>query len=160
MMAGNVRALEDMILEQLIYILSENGLSDYEKEEIEKTKEQILLAKSASLALDTPSNQLPLNIPAKYWLDLRNYDPVKTAKKLKIPMLILQGERDYQVTMADYNLWYKSLSHKKNVSLKSYPELNHLFMEGTGKSTPGEYLEPKNISNYVIQDIANWIKKQ
>lgn len=69
MMAGNVRALEDMILEQVSYILSENGLSDYEKDEIEKTKEQVLLAKSASLTLDTPSSQLPLNIPAKYWLD-------------------------------------------------------------------------------------------
>lgn len=158
MMAGNARPFEDLILEQVNYILSENGLTDFEKEEIEKTKEQVELAKSPTLSEGTPSNMLPLNIPANYWLDLRNYDPVKTAKKLKLPILILQGERDYQVTMTDFNIWKESLSNKKKVNLKSYPELNHLFMKGVGKSTPGEYLEPQNIPHYLIQDIATWIK--
>ncbi|MDX2442167.1 MAG: DUF3887 domain-containing protein [Bacteroidales bacterium] len=158
MMAGNARPFEDLIFEQVNYILSENGLTDFEKEEIEKTKEQVELVKSPALSEGTPSNTLPLNIPANYWLDLRNYDPVKTAKKLKLPILILQGERDYQVTMTDFNIWKESLSYKKKVSLKSYPELNHLFMEGMGKSTPGEYLEPQNIPHYLIQDIATWIK--
>ena len=36
-------------------------------------------------------------------LDLKEYDPAASAKKLGIPMLILQGERDYQVTMTDFD---------------------------------------------------------
>jgi len=159
MMAGNARPFEDLILEQINYILSENGVSDFEEGEIEKTKNQVELVKSPDLTMDTQSDMLPLGIPANYWLDLREYDQVKTAKKLKLPVLILQGERDYQVTMTDFNLWKENLSQKKNVSFKSYPELNHLFMRGEGMSFPGEYMEPENIPHYLIQDIATWINK-
>ncbi len=44
-------------------------------------------------------------IPSAYWLDLKPYDPVAAAETLTLPMLILQGERDYQVTMTDFQLW-------------------------------------------------------
>lgn len=41
-----------------------------------------------------------------------------------------------------------------------YPKVNHLFFEGEGKSTPDEYLKiQKNIAEYVINDIADWMKK-
>ena len=53
-----------------------------------------------------------------------------------MPMLILQGERDYQVTMADLHGWRDALSDRTDVTIKSYPALNHLFIAGEGKSTP------------------------
>jgi hypothetical protein len=40
-------------------------------------------------------------VPATYWLDLRAYQPVAVAAALGKPMLILQGGRDYQATVAD-----------------------------------------------------------
>ena len=45
--------------------------------------------------------RLPFGLPGAYWLDLRDYDPVATAAALDKPMLILQGGRDYQVTVED-----------------------------------------------------------
>ena len=75
-------------------------------------------------------------------------------------MLILQGERDYQVTMKDFEGWKKSLSSRKNAEFKTYAKLNHLFMEGKGKSTPAEYETAGHVAQIVIDDIANWIKKQ
>jgi len=57
-------------------------------------------------------------------------------------MLILQGERDYQVTMDDFQGWKKYLSVRATVEFKTYPKLNHLFEEGDGKSTPQEYERP------------------
>jgi len=71
----------------------------------------------------------------------------------------MQGERDYQVTIKDFEGW-SVLSNKENITLKLYPKLNHLFMEGTGKSTPDEYNKVGNIPEYVIKDIALWIKDQ
>jgi hypothetical protein len=44
------------------------------------------------------------------------------------------------------------------VRLKLYPKLNHLFMEGEGKSTPDEYSKPGNVAKEVIDDIVGWIK--
>ncbi|MBD2039612.1 hypothetical protein [Microcoleus sp. FACHB-672] len=74
-------------------------------------------------------------------------------------MLILQKERDYQVTMEDFQGWQQALSSRQNVTFKSYPQLNHLFIEGMGKSVPAEYQNAGYVAEPVINDIAEWIKK-
>jgi fermentation-respiration switch protein FrsA (DUF1100 family) len=74
-------------------------------------------------------------------------------------MLVLQGERDYQVTMADFAGWKKALAGRKGVVLKSYPKLNHLFMEGKGKAKPEEYGKEGHVAKEVVDDIAAWVKK-
>jgi hypothetical protein len=75
-------------------------------------------------------------------------------------MLILQGERDYQVTMEDFREWEEGLSGQNKVYFKSYPGLNHLFISGTGKSAPYEYAKPGNVAEVVIEDIAEWVNNQ
>jgi hypothetical protein len=159
-LAGATRPLEDMTLEQVEYILSlKDKISEEEKLELEKMKKQIAQIKDPALSEKTPSSELLWNIPPHYWLDLRGYNPPEVAKDLTQPMLILQGERDYQVTMVDFNNWKKYLGDRKNVEFKSYPKLNHLFIEGEGKCSPEEYMIPGNIPEYVIKDMADWIKK-
>jgi fermentation-respiration switch protein FrsA (DUF1100 family) len=98
--------------------------------------------------------------PETYWKDLDSYDPARTAAKLSIPMLILQGERDYQVTLADLQGWRTALEGRANVTIKSYPTLNHLFLPGEGKSTPAEYDRAGQIPAFVLDDIAGWIGKR
>jgi hypothetical protein len=84
---------------------------------------------------------------------------VADAKTLKQPMLILQGQRDYQVTQADFDRWKTGLGTQPQVTFKLYPKLNHLFMSGDGKSTPAEYDEPGHVDPTVVGDIAEWILK-
>jgi dienelactone hydrolase len=158
MLAAPSRPLEDVILEQITYVRSLNPSED-DKEELEKLKKQVARLKDPKLSPDTPSSELPLGVSAAYWLALRAYDPVATAAKLKMPLLILQGERDYQVTMADFAGWKKALGSRKDVRLKSYPKLNHLFMEGEGKAKPQEYDKPGHVAGEVIDDVAAWVKK-
>jgi hypothetical protein len=160
-MAGTTRSMEDVILDQLSYIYSLDGtISENEKSQISKIKLQIARVKDPTLATSTQSIDLPFGVPAKYWLDLRGYNPPEVALNLKQPMLILQGERDYQVTMEDLAGWKKYLSSKSNVEFKTYQRLNHLFIEGEGKITPQEYNVAGHVAEIVIDDIAEWIKKQ
>jgi hypothetical protein len=70
---------------------------------------------------------------------------------------VLQGERDYQVTMADFARWRAALESRANVTLRSYPSLNHVFMGGEGPSLPSEYLTPGHVSPSVVDDIARWV---
>jgi dipeptidyl aminopeptidase/acylaminoacyl peptidase len=159
-MAGTARPLEDVIYEQFAYIFSLDGqLSEDEKNKLNELEAQIKMVKSTNLSKDTSSEKLPLEVPASYWLDLRGYDPAKLAADLKKPVLILQGERDYQVTMDDYKRWKDALSEHQNVTFKLYKNLNHLFIEGEGKSTPSEYEKPGHVHETVVQDITDWIKK-
>ena len=157
-LAGATRPLEDLILEQTNYLLSLDGPPTEEmKRAIENVERQVAKVKSADLTLQTSAVDLPLGIPAGYWLDLRNFDPAVAAKKIDKPLLILQGERDYQVTMADFARWKSALESRPDVKFITYPQLNHLFLTGEGKSSAAEYLTPANVAPQVIEDIAKWI---
>ena len=158
-LAGATRALEDVIPEQLAYIFSLDGsVSPEEQKQLDEAKEQTAKVKALKPE-DANSTTLIYGVPVSYWLDLRGYDPAEVAKGLKQPMLILQGERDYQVTMEDFKRWNAALAGKRNVTLKSYLGLNHLFIVGTNRSTPLEYDQPGHVDERVIEDISSWIKK-
>lgn len=145
------------IMEQTEYIFSLDG--EISREEGEKLKEiKTHLEKIKNLNIK--EGETVLGGSKAYWEDLSKYNPVETLKKLKIPGLILQGERDYQVTLKDFEIWKEGLKDKKNIYLKTYPKLNHLFIEGEGKSTPEEYEKRGNVSIEVIEDISRWIKEQ
>ena len=157
-LAGNTRPLEDLVLEQITYITSLSGLPVADaKKEISKVKQQVAKVKGLKPSAKSSASSLILGAPASYWLDLRGYRPATMAKGLKQPMLIAQGGRDYQVTTADFKGWKNALSKQKRVTFKFYPDLNHLFMTGVGKSTPSEYDKPGFVAQPVMDDIAAWI---
>jgi dienelactone hydrolase len=139
MLAGSTRPLVDSAREQLEYIAS--------------------LTPNAGISAEQGLKALRSAAPESYWKDLDSYNPAQVAAKLKMPMLILQGERDYQVTMADLKGWRDALADRKDVTIKSYPTLNHLFMVGEGKATPSEYERPGHVADFVLDDIAAWIGK-
>lgn len=159
-MAGTARPLEDVVLEQLSYIASLAGeLSEAEQKKLAEMKEPVARIKELKRTGVAESNDLLLGAPAEYWLDLKDYDPPAAAKELPQPMLILQGARDYQVTLADFERWKESLSSREDVEFRLYPGLNHLFVEGEGKSTPAEYQKPGHVAKIVIDDITDWINR-
>ena len=157
-MAGTARPLEDVILEQMLYVTASDGVvSEQGNAQLETIRLQVAKVKDRHLSPSTPPQELPLGVPARYWLDLRGYSAPTVARKLARPMLILHGGRDYQVTEKDLLVWQEALSSRKNVQFKVYPKLNHLFIEGGGKSTPAEYAIPGHVAEAIIEDIANWI---
>jgi dipeptidyl aminopeptidase/acylaminoacyl peptidase len=159
-MAGATRPLEDLVLDQIKYLLPlQAGLTQSQMDEtLKQTIAQVNDVKNLKPGDSLGSNGL-LGLPASYWLDLKDYKPAVMAKSIKKPMLILQGERDYQVTMRDFNVWKLNLSKNKNVTFKTYKDLNHLFITGQGKSVPAEYEKEGHVSQNMIDDIYNWIKK-
>jgi dienelactone hydrolase len=130
MLAGNARPIEELVADQMKY----------------------LGAPPEALA------QVMRAFPASYLNDLKAYDPTGAALKITVPLLILQGERDYQVTMKDFEMWRAALKGRQNVTLKSYSKLNHLFLEGEGKSMPAEYGQPGHIPAYVLDDLAGFMR--
>lgn len=158
-MAGNARPLQDLLIEQYEYIFNLDAeLTQEESQFLDSLKIKINNVNSPNLNKLTPIDELPLQLPAFYWMSLQNYYPATLAKKIKSKIMIMQGERDYQVSIKDYNIWKSELADMKNVEFKLYPKLNHLFMEGDGKSKPEEYFLKGHIPEYVIDDLVNFIK--
>jgi dienelactone hydrolase len=157
-MSGPTRPLEDLVVEQIEYITSlGGGPSDEQKKGIADLKASVARVKDPALSSKTPSREL-VGLPATYWLDLRDYHPADVAKTLDVPILVLQGERDYQVTLADYEGWKKALGERKNATLKLYPRLNHHLMPGDGKPSPADYEVPGHVEPAVVDDVARFVK--
>ena len=110
------------------------------------------------LSLARPDSDLPFGIPAAYWLDLRGYDPAAAAAALGKPVLIVQGGRDYQATVAeDLAIWRAGLARSPDVTTGVYEPNNHLFFPGTGPSVPAEYEPAQHMDPAVVTDIASWL---
>lgn len=166
-LAGAARPLEELILEQTRYLSERDGnVTAEEQSALNTVEEQVAAIRDPDLDASTPAADL-LGVPASYWLDLRGYAAPAVAAMLDVPILALQGERDYQVTMADFALWMNALSTRDDVTLTSFPELNHLMMAATaptstgpgtqGLSGPEEYAVAGNVDEAVIDAIASHI---
>lgn len=132
MMAAPARDLEPVVREQVDYLLPSGASPAYKEQQIENLRQR-------SPHYFQPQGQ------------------VDAALRLTLPMLILQGERDYQVSMLDFGLWQKALQDRDHTVLHSYPRLNHIFMGGVGKSNPMEYQIEGHVASDVIEDIAGFI---
>ena len=159
-LAGPTRPFPQLVVEQMEYLgMPDGGVID-PKLALAALKHEATRVMDPALSLDVPASELLMELPASYWRDLNAYHPEEAAARLRIPMLILQGERDYQVTLTDLGGWENALRGRANVTIKTYPGLNHQFMTGTGQSRPAEYNIPGHVSDEVIADIASWIARQ
>lgn len=157
-LAGPARPLADVVMEQLDYLSSLPGTPADAATQMEEIKRQYANMKKLGTDAFDEDIPLPLGFSKSYIAFEKNYKPVEVAVKLKLPILVLQGERDYQVTMEDFGLWRLGLLHCRNAFFKSYPKLNHLLQEGSGKATPFEYNQASPVPAYVPDDIASFIR--
>jgi len=156
-MAGNSRPLQYLVPEQYKYLMSLHGeLTDLQQETLVELREQARAISENRLEGLTYRETL-LNLPPAYWADLNNYNQRALASGLPQRILVLQGERDYQVTMVDFAGWQEALKSHPGASLISYPAVNHLMMEGEGAPNPAEYFKKNNVYEGMIDDIASWI---
>ena len=157
LLAANSSPLEELILAQVEYLATLGNLGPDPEAQLAAIREQVALVGSPDLSPATAASDLPLGVPAAYWLDLRTYDPLATARDLAIPIFLAQGGRDYQVPPSELAAWREALAGRGDATFSEYPALNHLLMAGSGPSTPEEYAEPGHVAPEVVADLAAWI---
>jgi len=158
LLATPSRPLEDLLLEQAEYLASVDGtVSEEERSHIEELRRQVAGLKDKKPGGAAAPKEPLLGASRAYWNDLRRGTGPRAVAALHRPLLILQGGRDYQVTTEDFRAWKSALAARSDVELKLYPDLNHLFIAGPGKSTPAEYDAPGHVARAVLEDLAAWI---
>jgi alpha-beta hydrolase superfamily lysophospholipase len=99
--------------------------------------------------------------PQGYWLSWLRVDAVADAKATALPMLILQGGSDFQVSPTlDFARWQQQLAGRPHTTFHLYPGLSHLFMPAGKTGTVADYKTPEHVDAQVIGDIAVWVKAQ
>jgi pimeloyl-ACP methyl ester carboxylesterase len=88
------------------------------------------------------------------------YDPLPTLRKVKQPVLILQGERDRQVAQTHAPMLERALRDAGNTHVKLivFPTLNHLFLPSTtGSFNEYSHLETNAVPAEVLGAIVSWV---
>jgi len=180
MMAGSGVPGDQIIVEQGRLIEMASGLSKEDADKsAEKERETLALVETEKdpAALDrllnvklgaegSPESAIPGQIKAltsPWFRFFLTYDPATALRKLKIPVLAINGSLDLQVPPAQ-NLpaIRKALQDAGNThaEVDELPGLNHLFQDAkTG--APSEYGQiEETISPVALDKIATWILKQ
>ena len=165
MMAASPRPLEELAREQNEFLYSlmpeETEEQKAEKEaylaEIEKTFSDLDKLKDLDSLTD---DDTVLGIWKSYWKWLADYDILQAAKEITQPVLLLQGEEDYQVTMEDFSIWQEALGDKANWKMVAYPGLVHVFIPGQKAEGSAVYSRTEKVDSRVISDIADFINAQ
>ncbi|MGG4264519.1 alpha/beta hydrolase family protein [Peribacillus simplex] len=162
-MAGSPRKLEEIIMNQNNDVL--NSLNMFLK----------MIAKKQIAALSSKFNNiynlsdeeakstkvLGKYVRAYYLKEMGEHPSTNYLKELDKPVLILQGDKDFQVSVEkDFDGYKKLLGDTRNVTFKLYPNLNHLFMPsvyGEILKAKKEYKVAQRIDKQVIKDVFEWI---
>ena len=96
----------------------------------------------------------------KYFLD---YDPLPTARRVRVPTLILQGATDQQITAEQAEALGAAIRSGGNadVTVQVFADANHLFIEDpTGNPAGYTRLATGEIRGDVIKVLTEWLARR
>jgi uncharacterized protein len=91
-----------------------------------------------------------------------DYDPLVTAKRVRVPVLILQGETDRQVPVAEARRLAAALraGGNRRVTLRTFPRVNHLLVEDPSGDPRGYARLPRyEVRSDLLGALADWVAK-
>lgn len=192
LMAGSGTPGKEVLLEQNNLIGKASGMSEEELAAAYKTNKSIYdilqpnadsnnLKKQLHQLLkvnfdSAPENEKPSEkeqdeiingqiavLTSPWYMYFINYDPAIVLKNVKCPVLVLNGDQDFQVSaQTNVSAIKNALEKSGNKKVTSYifPKMNHLFQE-CKTCTLAEYgLLEQTIAPEVLQEISQWITNQ
>lgn len=163
-MAGTPRKLEDVMLEQNEAVLSSTkGLVNWiVRKQVAKLSG--LFSGLYELSDEEAKKKKVMGGTTLYYFkEMGEHSVADYLATTKKPMLIVQGEKDFQVSVEkDFNEYKRLLNDKTNVEFRLYENLNHAFVNYLYSDilkAKQEYNTERHIGEEVISDIADWIMK-
>ena len=153
---GPTQPLGEELLRQHEALLARAGEIDGASQaELDTTRNAALALADPALAPDAGLKLfgVPLSLAyARAWAAER---PVETARHLHRPILIVQGAKDVQVDLTDYNGWVLGLADVPQVAYRLFAKTNHLLMsEGASAGTTVGHVDPA-----IVEALAAFVRE-
>lgn len=163
LLSAPARTIDQVLYDQTEYVLNADKATD------EKAKKTVLSSLEKTMqtiaevqAKDNTSKEDLMGIPKSVWLELRGYHPLEEITAVTAPVLIIQGGRDYQTNLEDFEGWKAATEQAGMNTVDSFyfDNLNHLYMTGSGKSMPSEYQVAGKVEKAVTDEMASFVLNQ
>ncbi len=151
LMAGTAKNGVQVLIDQAVGPIERApGLAPERRAQLEASARRGVLADSATTSA---------------WLRwFRAYDPLPTARRVRQPVLILQGAVDRQVSAGQADTLAAAMREAGNrdVTARVFPHLNHLFLVSPTDGSPSEYpaLKDTQIGRDVLDTLADWLARR
>ena len=165
LLAGTPRRLEEVLLEQTREAMADmpgftRKIAGKQLKKLEKTFDGLYdLPDEAAKA-----KKVGGGTTLYYFKEMGRPTVADWLAKTHKPMLIMQGERDFQVKASvDFAMYKELLGDRENVTFKLYPGLNHAFVPARFDSiaqAKKEFTPQRHIGPEVLDDLADWIRAQ
>ena len=159
LLAAAARLPHEMIVAQMEYVFGDDPGPEQQAQLDWARRQAEAIERLVRTGKDDGAHDRLLGAPASYWIDLRGYDGPAAVAALGLPVVLIHGGRDYQVTEEDLALWRAALGGRPGVRIHELSSLNHLLIAGEGPSTPAEYNTPGRVAGEVIEKICARITK-
>ena len=162
-MAGTMRSLPHLMVEQIEYILGLSGNPpELTADVLQMVKDGYEAYRAArELPIEETRDILVSGIPAYYFINLSNRVTPSFITEWTRPALILHGTMDYQVRWyIDFVEYQRITEGMDNIRTILYPGLTHVFTQShsdTDMGTPADYNFPEHVSEEVLRDIVEFI---
>ena len=167
--AGTSQKLDDIMVQQaksiketLKHLTQDQkaklGIKDDAPDPLEVVKNFINKVKSGDEFVEIEGHK----VYAKWYREHFAYNPVDTIKRVKCPVLIVQGEKDFQVPFSNALALRDALksSGNSNVRLLLFPNIDHLLKFEPGESSQLSYISKlsRKVEPLILKSISSWVK--
>jgi hypothetical protein len=150
------RSVLDIMLDESRYLARLDGVvTARENEQLARLTQYFSAIRAGRLA-DVPPTA---NIPVKFLAELHQLDVLATVGRLKTPVLVVLGGRDFQTTTEDRSLWAQALAGRPQSGFRIFEDLDHTLVAGSGLASPDDYLQPGHVDAAVIDLLADLVRK-
>jgi uncharacterized protein len=91
-----------------------------------------------------------------------DYEPLPAVRKVRVPVLILQGETDRQVPVSEARTLAGALraAGNRRVTLRTFPGMNHLLVDDPSGNPIGYTKLPSHaVRKDLLGVLADWLAK-
>ena len=157
LMAGSGKRGDLISMDQLSDVLDKTpGITPEIRAQKVAEEQEIIKAVQTGGDLSKYPAQVKLPWIKEFW----TYDPLPPIRKVRTPILILQGGLDHQITPEQASMLETAAREggNKDVTKRIFPTLNHLFLPATtGSSTEYSSLTITAIPDEVLKVLSDWL---